>query len=182
MTALRQREGVSARALEFLVLCGSRANEVLGAQWSEVDLNNRIWIVPAARMKMREEHKVPLADAAIALLESLSREDGNTFIFIGSQQGRGLGHAAMGEALSRVRTGFTVHGFRSSFRTWAAERTNYPHEIAEAALAHQVADRVTRAYRRTTFFDRRRELMAAWAEYCSGAPITTTDNVVGIRA
>lgn len=184
MAELRTREGVAARALEFLILTAARTGEVRGARWSEIDFDAATWTVPAERMKGGIEHKVPLTPTAIALLKNLPTEDGNPHIFVGQQEGAGLAATALTDTLKRLkRGGITVHGFRSTFSTWAAERTNFPREVAEQAMAHVIADAVERAYKRTTLFDKRRRLMEQWTKFCSspGAPVQQkSDNVVPI--
>jgi integrase len=171
IAALRPREGIAARALEFLILTAARSGEALGARWDEIDLTEKMWVVPAARMKAAKEHKVPLTREAIALLEALPQEADNPFIFIGVNRSR-LSPNVLGAVLQRLgRSDVTVHGFRSSFRDWAAEQTNFPHEVAEMALAHSVDPQVVKAYKRTTLIERRRQLAEAWARYCTAAPV-----------
>jgi len=188
---LRTRQGTAAQALLFSILTAARTNEMVGARWSEVDLRERVWTVPASRMKAGREHKVPLSDQAIALLRGLYRDGGDSdgFLFIGSRPGAAINAKALYRALARVGDPVTVHGFRSSFSTWAAEQTNVPREVGEQALAHTISDKVERAYKRTTLFDKRRQLMAAWAKYVTSAPVQrrtpqqrTRDNVVPIGA
>lgn len=171
MSPLQGQQGTAARALEFLILTASRTNEVLGARWSEIDFNNTVWTIPAARMKSGREHKVPLSDRAVEILHSLPREDNNAFVFIGSREGRGLSSMMLWHALTRLRSGLTVHGFRATFRTWAAERTLYPRELAEQSLAHAIGSQVERAYARTSLFDHRRRLMTEWSKYCCSLPV-----------
>jgi integrase len=131
-------------------------------------------------MKSGEEHQVPLSKPVLDLLDALPREAGNDYLFIGRRSGAGLSEAAMMKCIGR--TDLTVHGFRSTFRDWAAEQTSVPHEVCEAALAHAVGDASTRAYRRTEQLPKRRQLMEQWAKYCASAPIASaTSNVVGIR-
>jgi integrase len=180
MTALRALEGSAARALQFAILTAARSAEVFGAKWDEIDLDAAIWTIPPGRMKGGREHKVPLALEAVALLKTLPRED--EIVFVGSQPGAGLNSHAMVRVLRRLaRNDLTVHGFRSSFRDWSAERTNFPREVAEQALAHTIGSAVERAYRRTDLFKKRAALMAAWAKYCTTPPITTGEaNVVPI--
>jgi integrase len=171
MAALREREAVAARALEFLILTASRTAEVIGAKWREIDFPTKTWTVPAARMKSHREHRVPLPDRAIAILRGLYTEKDNAFVFIGSRTGTGMSNMALAAVLKRMGHGdTTVHGFRSSFRTWAAEQTNYPREVAEQALAHIIPDAVERTYKRTTLFDKRQQLMSAWSKYCATPP------------
>jgi integrase len=180
---LRTREGISARALEFTILTAARTGEVIGARWDEIDLKQRVWVVPAHRIKGGREHRVPLSDAAIALLDALPRERGNEFVFIGRQAGEGLGHVAFGGVLKRMgRTDITPHGFRSTFRDWASESTAYPDVVVEMALAHAVGSQVQRAYRRGDLFEKRRKLMADWARYCSTKPALASEVVPMRRA
>jgi integrase len=173
LVAMRQREGVAARALEYLVLTAARTAEVIGATWAEVDLIQKIWIIPANRMKSHREHRVPLCERAIEILRSLPHEDGNLHCFIGARVGTGLSHMAFATLLRRMRRNdVTVHGFRSTFRDWAAERTNYPNHVVEMALAHAVGDKVEAAYRRGDLFEKRRRLMLQWADYCRSKPVS----------
>ena len=166
MAALALRPGTAASALQFLILTATRTSEALRARWSEIDLANRVWTIPAGRMKMRKEHRVPLSDTAVALLRSLPTEDNNDFVFIGSATGSGLSDMAMTAVLRRMgHTAITVHGFRSTFRDWAAEVSHFPNHVVEMALAHAIGDKVEAAYRRGDLFAKRRELMAAWAEF-----------------
>jgi integrase len=166
MQELRQREGSAARALEFTILTAARTGETTGARWDEIDFDTSTWTVPAGRMKGSREHRVPLSAHAIELLQALPREDSNEFVFLGSS--RALSNMSMAQVLRRMdRKNITVHGFRSTFRDWAAEATNYPNHVMEAALAHIVADKVEAAYRRGDLFAKRKQLMEAWARYCS---------------
>ena len=159
---LRGMEGVAPRALEFLILTAGRTGEVLGAKWDEIDLANRIWTVPATRMKAGREHRVPLTDRALAILADLQEIRTGEHVFPGLKRGRPLSNMAMQAVLRRMDVEATVHGFRSAFRDWAGERTHFPREIAEAALAHLVGDAVERAYRRGDALDKRRQLMSLW--------------------
>jgi len=161
---LRQRQGVAPRAIEFLILTATRSGEVRGASWSEIDLDQKTWTIPAQRMKMEREHRVALSDAAIALLESMPRLDGCEYIFPGSKQTRPMSDMTLTAVLRRMgRDDITVHGFRSTFRDWAAEATNFPHELAEMALAHAVSNKVEAAYRRGDMLEKRFAMMNAWA-------------------
>jgi integrase len=164
LVALRDRPAVAARALEFLILTAARTGEVLGMCWAEVDLKAKTWTVPAARMKGHREHRVPLSDAAVRILEGLERE--GEHVFPGS--GRAcLSETSMLKLMRRMGHGrITSHGFRSSFSDWAAEMTNFPREVCEAALAHMTGSDVERAYRRGDQLEKRRKLMAEWARYC----------------
>jgi integrase len=168
MARLAKQEGTIALALAFTILTGVRANETLGAKWGEIDRATAVWTIPAERTKISKEHRVPLSSAAMAILEKLPPSQGE-FIFPGLIAGKPLAHDAMRALLVRMKANVTVHGFRSTFRVWAAEQTNFPSEIPEAALAHSVGGKVLKAYLRTSFFDKRRELMDAWAAYCGGA-------------
>lgn len=164
---LRSATSISAKALEFLIMTGSRTGEVILARWPEVDLSEKVWTVPGDRMKGGREHRVPLSDRAVAILKSLPREDGSEFLFLGGTRGKPLSSMAMLELLRGMLpdSGTTTHGFRSTFRDWAAEQTSYPGEVAEAALAHVVGDKVEAAYRRGDLFEKRRKLMRDWARY-----------------
>jgi integrase len=166
MTKLHELDGVRARALEFLVLTAGRAGEILGARWDEIDIANEVWVIPAGRMKAKTEHRVPLCGRAIAILEEMKLCSRNGFVFP-SERRENLGESPMRELLKRLGYKATVHGMRSAFRDWAGEQTNFPREICEAALAHTVGNKVEQAYRRGDALEKRRKLMAAWAEYCS---------------
>jgi integrase len=169
MVALAGTEGLAARSLEFAVLTAARTNEVRLARWDEINLTQRTWTVPSARMKEEREHVVPLSPRAVALLKSLPRDDSG-FVFFGTQLGKPLADNAMLRVLDRLRPGLTVHGFRSSFRDWAGDRTHFAHEVIEFALAHSIPDKSAAAYRRYRALEKRRKLMEAWAQYCS-APV-----------
>jgi integrase len=167
MAALRTREGVAARALEFAILTAARTGEVLGARWDEVGLEAKVWTVPASRMKGGREHRVPLSRAAVALLKNMQTVHPNDLVFPGDRRGKPLSNMSMLMTLRRMgRNDLTAHGFRSTFRDWAAECTNFSREVAEAALAHVIGDKVEAAYRRGDLFEKRRRLMDAWATYC----------------
>jgi integrase len=167
MTALRKREGIAPRALEFVILTAARTGEGLGARWHELDLEAGVWTVPAGRMKGEREHRVPLSMRVIAFLKKLAALRYNELVFPGSKRGRPLGDMGLLMVLREMgHERITVHGFRSSFRDWAAETTNFPREVAEAALAHAVGDKVEAAYRRGDLFEKRRELMEAWTRHC----------------
>lgn len=172
-------EGMAAQALQFTILTACRTSEVLNAQWSEVDLASALWTIPASRMKARREHKVPLSNAAVAVLECVVRVQDNPFVFPGMKEGRPLSNLAMLMLLRRMDLGhLTVHGFRSSFRDWAAEETAFPNMVAEMALAHTVGSAVEAAYRRGDLLEKRRAMMQAWADYVETQPAT---NVVPLR-
>lgn len=169
MANLRSDASVTAAALQFIILTAARLNEVLGATWDEVDVINRTWIVPAHRMKGNRAQKVPLSELALAVLKTMQATRRNDWLFPGSREGRPVGHNSLWRLIKRASGNdeVTIHGLRSTFRDWAAERTNFPREVAEAALAHAVPDAVEAAYKRTDFFERRRKLMDAWADYCA---------------
>jgi integrase len=170
MQSLRQQEGIGARALEFLILTASRTSEVVGARWDELHLKQKLWIVPASRIKGGKEHRVPLSPRALAIVEKLNEHKHSEWVFPGGKQKRPLSNMALLALLKRMgRRDLTAHGFRSTFRDWAAERTNHPREAAEMALAHTVGDKVEAAYRRGDLFDKRRRLMDEWARFCDMA-------------
>ena len=160
---------MAARALEFTILSAARTSEALHATWSEIDLTERLWSIPAARMKAGKAHRVPLPDAAMAILTNLAKEYStapNAHLFPSIQADRPLSNMSMAMLLRRMGvTDATVHGFRSSFRDWVGETTRFPREVAEAALAHAVGNEVERAYRRGDALNERRKLMTAWAAY-----------------
>ena len=175
---LRRQEGIAARALEFTILTVARTGEAIGARWAEIDEEAHLWTIPAERMKAEREHRVPLSDAALAILSTLPRR--GEFVFAGDQAGRPISNMAMTMLARRMgRSALTVHGFRSSFSDWCAEQTNFPSEVREMALAHAVGDKVEAAYRRGDLFDKRRELAQAWARFCDRPP--ADDRVVPIR-
>jgi integrase len=182
MAALRTRDGVAARALEFTILTAARTGEVLGSRWEEIDLQTKVWTVPASRMKAGREHRVPLSRAAIALLKIMRSTGRNDLVFPGERLGKPLSNMSMLMTLRRMsRNDLTAHGFRSTFRDWAAECTNFPREVAEAALAHVVGDKVEAAYRRGDLFEKRRRLMDAWAVHC-GTGSSTASVVVRLKS
>jgi integrase len=170
---LRAQEGTAARGLEFLILCAGRTGEVIGARWHEIDLLDKTWTVPAARMKAGKEHRVSLAPRASAILDEMAKhrpagDDGAGYVFGGAKAGKPLSNMALLMLLRRMkRDDLTAHGFRSTFRTWAAERTNFPREVIEAALAHTIGNKVEAAYQRGDLFEKRRRLMEAWAQFCA---------------
>jgi integrase len=166
MRRLRQIDTIAARALEFAILTATRSGEVYGARWSEIDLKSKVWIVPANRTKADREHRVPLCDQAVAIIERLAPLRVSEFVFPGQRTGKPLSHVAMAKVLDRMGVeGATVHGFRSAFRDWAGNETLFAREIAEAALAHVVGDAAEQAYRRGDALEKRRALMTAWEHY-----------------
>src|SRR6516165_1178811 len=182
MRELRERDSISARALEFTILTAARTSEVLGAKRQEADLADKTWTVPSERMKGGREHRVPLSERALEILQDLQREHGNPHVFPGGKSGAPLSQMAMLQLLRGMRPGLSVHGFRSTFRDWCAERTNYPSEVAEMALAHTVSDKVEAAYRRGDLKDKRRRLMSEWAKYAQQPVVARGDNVRQLRA
>jgi integrase len=179
MLRLRAAEGMGARALEFAILTAARSGEVRGATWAEIASNEAVWTIPAARMKSGRLHRVPLSERALELLAALPRFEGTELVFPGAS-GKPLSDMTLTAALRRMKVQVTQHGFRSTFRDWAAERTSTPSEVAEMALAHAVGDATEAAYRRGDLFDKRRNLMADWAKFLSTAPVVG-DNVVSLR-
>jgi integrase len=170
MRELSTATGASARALELAILTACRTANVIGARWDEFDLKKAIWTIPAERMKMGREHIVPLAPSVVALLSSVDRFGASPFVFFGTKASKHISNMAMLKRLQRMERGdVTTHGFRTAFRTWAAECTEFPSEIAEHALAHQVGSNVERAYNRTTLLEKRRKLMDAWATFCQSS-------------
>jgi integrase len=167
---LQQREGIAPRALQFTILTAARVGEIVGARWDEVNLAEKMWTVPAARMKSHREHKVPLSEPALELLQSLPTEAGNPFLFLGLFR-QALSRNALNAALRRIGRSETIHGFRSSFRDWAAERTNFANEIPELCLAHQISTDTERRYKPTQLLDHRRRLLEQWAAFCMASPV-----------
>lgn len=180
MVDLREREGIAAQALEFLILTGVRSGEVRGATWDEFDLDAKVWTVPAARMKMKVEHSVPLAPRAITIIERLSKVKTGPLVF--STGAAPLSDMTLAAVIKRMNgdseppiwcdpkqgnAAIVPHGFRSTFRDWASERTSYPREVVEMALAHAIGDKVEAAYRRGDLFEKRRRLMNEWAKFCA---------------
>jgi integrase len=167
MKRLRAVHGVGAKALEFAILTAARSGEVRGMAWAEVDLAAKVWTVPAARMKAGREHRVPLSDAAMTVLQSLPRQEGGDLVFPGTK-GQPLSDMSLTAVVRRLKVDAVPHGMRSSFRDWTAEHTHFPNEVAEMALAHVVGDKVEAAYRRGDLFEKRRQMMDAWASFLSG--------------
>jgi integrase len=184
--ALRTRDGMAARAVEFAILTAARSNEVRGMRWAELDLETGVWTVPAKRMKAGRAHRVPLSAPAISLLHSMRPDTPSAaaLVFPGAKKGSALSDMSLTAVLRRMnsvdkdktppwldpvqRVPITVHGFRSTFRVWAGEETHYSREVVEAALAHTIKDRAEAAYARTDLLERRRPLMEEWARFCAG--------------
>jgi integrase len=164
---LRTREATAALALELCILTAARSGEILGMGWSEIDFDNKVWTVPANRMKAGREHRVPLSFPATAILRHLQRMKSGDFVFPGQARGKPLSNMAMEMMLRRMKVDYaTVHGFRSSFRDWAGNVSNFPRELIETALAHVIGDKAEQAYRRSDALEKRRSLMDEWAAYC----------------
>jgi len=180
MAELKNREGVAPLALQFLILTAARTSEVVNATWDEFDLDAALWTVPAQRMKAGRLHEVPLPARAVELLRAVPREKGNSHVFIGGRSGKPLSDMAMLALMRRTHPDYVPHGFRSSFRDWAGDQTNFPRDVAEAALAHTIKNRTEAAYRRSTALEKRRKLMDAWARYCA-TEAKPEANVVPLR-
>ena len=172
IAGLRERETTHALALEFLILTAARAGEVLGARWEEIDMAAKVWVIPAARMKAGIEHRVPLSAAAMAIIERMADIRTGDFVFAGQRRGASLSDGAF---RTLIPESATVHGFRSSFRDWCGNKTSFPREIAESALAHRAGDATEQAYRRGDALQKRSALMQSWADYCDGQQ---ADNVI----
>jgi integrase len=176
---LQTRQATAGLALEFAILTGARSGEVLGARWDEFDLERAVWTVPAQRMKAGREHRVPLSRRALKIVKAMQEARNGDFVFPGKKAGKPLSVMALEMVLRRMKVDdVTVHGFRSAFRDWSAECTNFTNEVCEAALAHVIENKAEAAYRRGDLFEKRRKLMEAWAAYCA-APKTA--NVVTFR-
>src|SRR6516165_3931788 len=188
IVSLRAREAIAARALEFLVLTAARTGEVIGTRWNEIDLLDKTWTVPAARMKAHREHRVPLSARTIVILREMKAarngNDDNAFIFPGPNPRRPLSNVALLRLLERMQLdNLTVHGFRATFKTWASERTSFQNEIVEASLAHTIGGKVEQAYMRGDMFEKRRRLMQQWATFCTTAPAQEPQsNITPLRA
>ena len=189
MVALRGQAGVSALALEFAILTAARTGEVIGARWAEIDLDQATWTIPADRMKGGREHRVPLTAAALVVLRrAAALHPSHTTapdapVFLGGKVGKPLSNMALLALLTRMgRCDLTTHGFRSTFRDWTSEHTTYPREVAEAALAHTLKDKVEAAYRRGDLFEKRRRLMDDWTAWCSEPVPAGAGKIVPIRA
>jgi integrase len=167
--SLRAMQGMAPRALEFTILTAARSGEVLGARWDEIDLQGKLWTLPAVRMKGGREHRVPLSDRAIDILKDLHQATTSDFVFPGFRRGCPLSNIALEAVLRRAQADVTTHGFRSSFRDWAGDNTAFARDVVEAALAHTIENKTEAAYRRSDALEKRRKLMAAWAAYCNSA-------------
>jgi integrase len=180
MPLLQERQGTAARALEFLIMTAARSGEVRGATWAEIDFQEKLWIVPKERMKAKAEHRVPLSDEAIALLNALPRFENSEYVFA-APRGGALSDMSISAVLKRMNVDAVPHGFRSSFRDWASESTSYPHDVCEMALAHTITSSVEAAYRRGDLLEKRRHMMDSWAAYLRTPAVEKADNVIPIR-
>jgi integrase len=183
MDDLFQRDNVAAKGLAFLVLTAARTGEVIGATFDEIDTENAVWTIPADRMKARKEHRVPLSQQALGIVKAMKdykKDKLNKFVFPGLRGG-GLSNMALLQQLKHMkRNELTAHGFRSTFRDWAAEQTAYPSDVVEMALAHAIANKTEAAYRRGDLFDKRRRLMNDWADYCE--QVAEAGEIVPLRS
>jgi len=180
MGALRAQEGTAARALEFVILTATRTSETIGARWDEIDQDKGLWIIPAERIKAGKEHRIPLSAPALAIIKQQAKVKEGEFVFPGGKARKPLSTNALLALLKRMeRAALTAHGFRSTFRDWAAEQTNYARDVAEMALAHTIGDKVEAAYRRGDLFKKRERLMADWAKFCGS--IARSGNVLNIN-
>lgn len=170
MKEIVKHDDLSYKAMQLTILTACRTNEILGATWAEFDLDKNVWKIPPHRMKAAKEHRVPLSDAALSLLNGLAKVRSDFYVFPGAREGKPLSNMSMLMALRRMkREDLTMHGFRSTFRDWAAESTNYPREVCEQALAHVRQDKAEAAYFRGDLFDKRRAMMDDWAKFASSA-------------
>jgi integrase len=184
LESLHGQPGTAALALEFLILTATCTNETLGVRWGEIDLAKKTWTIPGERMKAGREHRVPLSPEALAMLVKLQATGANEsdYVFPGRDARRPLSNMAMLVLLRRMkRPDLTVHGFRSTFRDWAAEHTNFPREVCEQALAHSLPDKVEAAYLRSDLFEKRRRLMDAWARYCATSPAQSAGTIISLQ-
>jgi integrase len=179
--SLRMMHGVAPRALEFAILTAARSGEVLGARWEEIDLQGKVWTVPAERMKGSREHRVPLSDRAMDILKELHAARISDFVFPGFKRDCPLSNMALEAVLRRAKVDVTTHGFRSSFRDWAGDSTAFARDVVEAALAHAIESKTEAAYRRSDALEKRRKLMTGWAGYCNSFSKRTHGNVTPLR-
>lgn len=181
LASLSRRQGIAAKAVTFIILTAARSGEARGARWAEIDMARAVWTVPANRMKSSREHRIPLAGTVIDLLGALRPDHpkGDRLVFPGAVEGKPLSDVALAKLLP---SGTSVHGFRASFRTWAAEATDFSREAIELALAHRVGNSVEQAYARGDLFRKRAELMATWAQFCLSPPDQSGTAVVPLRS
>lgn len=183
MADLQKQEGIAALAFQFLILTAARTSEVIGARWDEIDMDKALWTIPVGRTKAGKEHRVPLSAPALAIVRRMAEVREGDLVFSGGRRGKALSSNAILALLKRMkRTDLTAHGFRSTFRDWCAEQTNYPRDVAEMALAHAIGDKVEAAYRRGDLFEKRPRLMKDWAAFCGAIPMAAKGaNVVSMR-
>jgi len=182
MEALRQQPSISARALEFAILTAARTGELIGAATDEVSITGKVWTIPENRMKAGKAHRVPLSSRALSILADLEREDDSIYLFPGRRKAKGLSNMALLKVLERMgRSDLTAHGFRSTFRDWAADCTSFSREVSERALAHTIESKVEAAYMRTDLFEKRKRLMADWAAYCTSSPQEGSAQIIEFR-
>ena len=178
MAELRMRDAVAARCLEFAILTAARSGEALGARWSEVDLETKVWTIGPSRMKSAREHSIPLCNRAVEILSEMKPLREGEHVFPGQRRGKPLSNMALAMVLRRMKIeGSTIHGFRSCFRDWCGNRTNFPRELAEHALSHVIGDKAEQAYRRDDALERRRPLMEAWAMFCVAPTYAKVANI-----
>ena len=180
MVELRKRPAMAARALEWIIFTVCRSSEVRGATWNEIDLLNKVWIIPAERMKMKQEHRVPLCQDAVKLLENIPRFKGSNYLFT-APRGGPLSDMSISMLCRRMKVEAVPHGFRSTFKDWCSETTSFPDMVSEMALAHSVGNEVEKAYRRGDLFDKRMRLMGVWSEYVNTVHVDAGENVTPIR-
>ena len=180
MVDLRKRTAMTARALEWIILTACRSSEARGATWDEIDMQSRVWTIPAGRMKMNKEHRVPLCDDVAKLLERLPRFEGSDYLFTAPRGGM-LSDMSVSMLCRRMKVDAVPHGFRATFKTWCTEQTAFPDMLSEIALAHKVGDAVREAYARGDLLDKRRKLMDSWQDFLNHAPADAAGNVTPIR-
>jgi len=180
MPLLRERQGIAARALEFLILTAARSGEVRGATWQEIDFQEKLWIIPAERMKAKAEHRVPLSTDVVALLRSLPRFENCEYVFA-APRGGSLSDMSISAVLKRMKVDAVPHGFRSTFRDWASESTSYPHDVCEMALAHTIVSSVEAAYRRGDLLEKRRRMMNDWSNFINQPKSNRSAEILPIR-
>jgi integrase len=181
MAALREREGMAARALEFAILTAARSGEARHATWSEIDLNAKLWTVPATRMKAAKEHRVPLSEPALKLLRAVPRMKGSAYVFT-APRGGPLSDMALGAVMRRMQVAAVPHGFRSTFKDWCRSSTSYADDVSELALAHVNSDATRAAYARDELLPKRTRLMRDWAKFCGTVPVKASVTTIRRRS
>jgi integrase len=180
MEKLREERSIAAMALQFAILAAARSGEALDAVWSEIDLDNAVWVIPGNRMKSDREHRVLLSGPVLELLHNLPHEHDNEHVFIGGRAGGSVSNGTVARLLQRLHPGITIHGFRSTFSGWSHEMTAFDAHSIEISLAHSVGNDVAKAYQRGDLLDKRRQLMDVWGRYCTSKPVAHGDNVTAI--